>query len=54
MGMFAEKAIVDYHSLFADQGKQTSLLCFCFQQTIGSSPFPFSVCSQQTEVAVFH
>jgi hypothetical protein len=33
MGMFAEKAIVDYRLLFADQGKQTSVFCFCLQQT---------------------
>jgi hypothetical protein len=37
MGMFAETANVDYHLLFADQGKQTSV----------------SACSKQMEVAIF-
>jgi hypothetical protein len=53
MGTYAETAIVDYHLSFAAQGKQTSVFCFLLQQTSGSLPFPFSVCSKQTEVAVF-
>jgi hypothetical protein len=44
MNTFAETAIVDYRLPFAHQGKQTSVFRFCF---------PFSVCSKQTEVAVF-
>jgi hypothetical protein len=54
MGMFAETAIVDYHISFADQEKQTSVFRFRFQQTNISLPFPLSVCSEQTEVAVFN
>jgi hypothetical protein len=34
----------------ANQGKQTSVFRFRLQQTNGSLPFPFSVCSKQTEV----
>jgi hypothetical protein len=45
MGTFAEIANVDYYLLFADQGTQTSVFCFRFQQTNRSLPFPFSVCS---------
>jgi hypothetical protein len=52
MGTFAETAIVDYHLLFADQGKQTSIFRFCFQQSNRSLPFLTFVCSKQTEVAV--
>jgi hypothetical protein len=37
MGTFAKTAVVDYHLLFADQGKQTSV----------------SVCSKQTEICRF-
>jgi hypothetical protein len=37
----AETAIVDYRSLFADQGKQTFVFCFRLQQTNGSLPFSF-------------
>jgi hypothetical protein len=51
--MFAETAVVDYRFSFADQGKQTSVFRFRLQQTNASLPFPFSVCSKQTEVAVF-
>jgi hypothetical protein len=40
-----ETATVDYHSSLADQGKQTSVFSIF--------PFQFSVCSKQTEVAVF-
>ncbi len=54
MGMFADLAIVDYHLSFYDQGKQTSVFCFCLQQTNGSLLFPFSICRKQTKVAVFH
>jgi hypothetical protein len=54
MGTFAERAIVDYRLSFADQGEQTSVFKrFCLQQINGSFPFPFSVFSIQTEVAVF-
>jgi hypothetical protein len=52
MGAFAEITIIDYRSLFANQGKQTSVSCFHLKQTNGSSLFPFSVCSKQTELAV--
>jgi hypothetical protein len=44
MGTSAETAIVDYHLLIANQGKQTSVFRFHLQQTNGSLPFPFSVC----------
>jgi hypothetical protein len=53
MGMLAETAIVDYHLSFADQGKQNSVFRFSLQQTKGSLLFLFSVCSRQTEIAVF-
>jgi hypothetical protein len=35
----------------ADQGKQTSV--FRLQKANGGLPFPFSVCSKQTEIAVY-
>jgi hypothetical protein len=38
---------------FADQGKQSYAFCFRLQQTNGSLPFPFSVCSKQTKVGIF-
>jgi hypothetical protein len=41
MDTCAETAIVDYCSLFDDQGKQTSVFHFRLQQTNGSLPFPF-------------
>ncbi len=47
MGTFAEAAIVDYHWSFADQGKQTSIFFLRLQQTNGSLPFLFSVCSKK-------
>jgi hypothetical protein len=50
VGTFAETAIIDYRLLFADQGKQTST--FRLQQPNGSLPFPFSICSKQTEIAI--
>jgi hypothetical protein len=53
MGTFAETAIVYYHLLFADQGKQTSDFSFRLQLTNESLSFPFPVCSKQTEVADF-
>jgi hypothetical protein len=53
MDKFAETAIIDYRLSFADQGKQISVFRFRLQQTNGNLPFPFSVCSKQTEVAVF-
>jgi hypothetical protein len=50
MGMSAETAIVDYRLSFANRGKQ-----FPFSvSSNGSLPFSFSVCSIQTEVAIFH
>jgi hypothetical protein len=52
MGTFAETAIVKYRLSLADQGKQTSVFRFHFQQTNESLPFPFSICRQQTEVVV--
>jgi hypothetical protein len=52
MGKFAERAIVDYRLLFADQGKQTSVFCFRLQQTNGSLPFQSFVCIKPSEVAV--
>jgi hypothetical protein len=52
MGTFAETAINDYRSSFANQGKQTSIFRIRLQQTNGSLPFPFPVCSKQTEVAI--
>ncbi len=45
--------MVDYRISFADQGNQASVFRFRFQQTSGSLPFPFSIYSKQTEVAVF-
>jgi hypothetical protein len=51
--MFAETAIIDNQLSFADQGKQTSLFLFYLQQTNGSLPVLFSICSKQSEVAVF-
>jgi hypothetical protein len=46
-------ATVDYCLSFADQGKQIPFSSFRLQQTKGSMPFPFSICSKQMEVAVF-
>ncbi len=42
MDMFAETAILDYHVLFADQGKKLpfSVFVFSLQQTNGSCHFP--------------
>jgi hypothetical protein len=54
MGTFAETAIIDYRLLLAEQRKQTSVFLFRLQHTNGSLQFPFSVCSKQTEVVVFH
>jgi hypothetical protein len=53
MGTFAKTAILNYLVLFANQGKQTSVFRFRLQQTNGSFPFMFSVCSRQMEIAVF-
>jgi hypothetical protein len=39
----AEAAIVGYSLSLVDQGKQTSVLRFCLQQTNGSFPLPFLV-----------
>jgi hypothetical protein len=52
VAQFAETENV-IQRLFADQGKQTSVFHFCCQETNGSLPFPVSVCSKRTEVAVF-
>jgi hypothetical protein len=49
MGIFAETAKVNYRLSFADQGKQTSIFRFTFVE----NKQMFSVCSKQTEVAVF-
>jgi hypothetical protein len=38
--LFAETAIGDYHSSFANKGKQTSDFRFCLQQINGSCRFP--------------
>ncbi len=51
--MFAETVIVDFRLTFAEQGKQTSVFLFHLRQINGSLLFPFSICSKQTEVAVF-
>jgi hypothetical protein len=51
MGTVARTAIVDYHLLFANQEKQTSVSSLHFQQSNESWSFPFSVYSKQTEVA---
>jgi hypothetical protein len=53
MGTFVETAIVNYPLSFANQGKQTSVFHFRLQQTNGNLPFPFSICSKQTEIAVY-
>jgi hypothetical protein len=50
MGTFAETAIFNYHLLFAKQGKQTSVFCFCLYQTNGSLTFRCSICGKQMEV----
>jgi hypothetical protein len=54
MGSFAKTAIVDYRLSFSDQG-QTSVFHFRLQQTNGSLPlpFPFLVCSKQTDIVVY-
>jgi hypothetical protein len=52
--MFADTAIVDYHLPFAGQGKLVSVFRFCMQQANRNFPFPFPVCSKQTEVVRFH
>jgi hypothetical protein len=39
-GHIAETAIIDYRLKFADQGKQTSFLCFRLQQTNRNCRFP--------------
>jgi hypothetical protein len=53
VGTFAETAIVDYRLSFDDQRKQTAGLLYCLKQTNRSLPSLFSVCSKQTEVAIF-
>jgi hypothetical protein len=52
MGTFAETAIVYYCLLFAE-GKENSAFRSRLQQTNGSLPFLFSICSKQTDVAVY-
>jgi hypothetical protein len=54
MGTFAETENVGYRLSLGDHGKQTSVFPFRLQQTKESLPFPFSVGSNQTEIAVFH
>jgi hypothetical protein len=54
MPTFADTANVNYRLSFANQGKQTFIFHFRLQQTDKSLPFPFSVGSKQTKVAVFH
>jgi hypothetical protein len=46
MGTFADTANVDYL-------KQTSVFRFRLQETNENLSLPFSVCSEQTEIAVF-
>jgi hypothetical protein len=46
MGTLAETAIIDYRLFFANQGKQTSDFRFRLQQTEGSLPFQFFICSK--------
>ncbi len=53
MGTFAETAIIDYHLLFADQGKPISVFHFRLQQTNGSLLLHISVCSKQVKIAFF-
>jgi hypothetical protein len=52
MGTFTETEIVDNCLSFANPRKQTSVVGFHLQQTIGRLSFPFSICSKQTEVAI--
>jgi hypothetical protein len=40
MGTFAETANVGYRLSLANHGKQTSVSCFCLQQTNGSCRLP--------------
>ncbi len=49
MGTFDETAIVRYLLSFIDQRRQTSIFCFCLQQTNRSLLFQFFVCSKQTK-----
>jgi hypothetical protein len=49
--MFAETAIVEYNSSFANQGNKLSFSVL--QKIYGSLSFPFSVCRKETEVAIF-
>ncbi len=51
MGTFAETATRCLGLSFSDQKKQTSVFHFRLQQTNEILPFPFFVCSKQTEIA---
>jgi hypothetical protein len=54
MGTFAETTMLSIVLSFADQGKnKLPFSVLRWQKTDGSLPFPFSVCSKQTEVAIF-
>ncbi len=50
MGTFAETAI-DYRLSFADQGKLTSVFCFCLQQS--KRKLPFSVSSVSVNICIY-
>jgi hypothetical protein len=50
---FTKTIIIDYRLSFVYQGKQNSVFHFRLQQTNGSLPFPFFVCSKQMDIAVF-
>jgi hypothetical protein len=57
MGTLAQTAIVDYRLSFADQEKQTSLICFSLQQTnrkklFCRSHFPFAANKQKLPFSV--
>jgi hypothetical protein len=53
LGTFAETAIADYRLLFSNQSKKTSVFHLRLQQTNGSLPFLFSICSKQAEISMF-
>jgi hypothetical protein len=51
MGTFAETAIVDY--VYRLPTKENKFRFVPFAETTRSLPFPLSICSKQTEVAIF-
>jgi hypothetical protein len=53
MGTFADTANVDYRLSIATKENKLPFFIFSLQKTKASLPFPFSVCSKLTEVAVF-